>query len=165
VWVLLVAAADALAGTTGSVAGRVVDQNQKPVVAATIVLVGQRLGAYTDAEGLYRIARVPPGTYELTVSRLSYESVRTTGIVVSADQTTTIDLQCARPRSPPRRSWWWRKRPPVDLKQTSTQANVAARIQGCRAGAQDVVNLQARRRRALPRGRVAEVQYQVDGVA
>ncbi|MFN8177859.1 MAG: TonB-dependent receptor [bacterium] len=165
---LLSAPGNLLAGTTGTIAGRVLDQNQHPVVAATIVLVGQRLGAYSDAEGRYRIARVPPGTYELTASRLSYESVRVQAVVVSADQTTDIDLHMKETTLAAAEVVVVAKRPPVDLKQTSTQTTVSSQdIQALPVQElQDVVNLQAGVVDGHFRGgRTGEVQYQVDGVS
>lgn len=167
-WGLLAAAPAAHAGTTGTITGRVVDQKQQPVVAATIVLTGQRLGAYSDAEGRYRIVKVPPGTYEVSVSRLNYESVRVKDVVVSADQPTTIDVQMRETTLATEEVVVVAKRPPVDLKQTSTQATITKdEIQGLPVQElQDIVNLQAGVVDGHFRGgREAEVQFQVDGIS
>ena len=69
-----------LAGTTGTVSGRVVDQDGAPVIAATILIVGTRLGAYTDADGKFAILNVPAGTYEVKASRLGFNPVTVTGV-------------------------------------------------------------------------------------
>ncbi len=75
-WLICLAIAPpmALAGTTGTVTGRVVDQDGKPVVAATILIVGTRLGAYSDTEGHFTILNVAPGTYEVKASRIGFNA-------------------------------------------------------------------------------------------
>lgn len=164
----LVGAPPALAGTTGVVAGKVTSTDGKPVVAATIVVAGQRLGAYSDAEGNYRIAKVPPGTYELNVTRLNFETVRVQGVLVTADQTTTQDVSMRDATLAAEEVVVMAKRPPVDLKLTSTQQTVtrqdieALPVQEL----EDIVNLQAGVVEGHFRGgRLGEVQYQVDGVS
>ena len=42
-----------LACSTGSIAGKVMGFDGQPVVAATVVVIGSRLGAYCDDEGYF----------------------------------------------------------------------------------------------------------------
>ncbi len=167
-WLLGTAGPPALAGTTGTISGKVTASDGSPIVAATVVLVGQRLGAYSDAQGRYRIAKVPPGTYELQVTRLNYETVRVQGVLVTADQNTTQDVSMKDETLETEEVVVVAKRPPVDLKLTSTQSNVtreeieALPVQEL----EDIVNLQAGVVEGHFRGgRIGEVQYQVDGVS
>ncbi len=165
---LLVGVLPAVAGTVGTLSGRVLDADGKPVVAATVLVVGTRLGAYTDAEGKYLILKVPPGTYEVKASRLGYNAVTTSGVVVSADNTIHVDFKMGDTNLNTEEVVVVAARPPVDVKVTSSQATVTTEeieqlpVQSL----QDVVNLQAGVVDGHFRGgRQGEVQYQVDGVS
>lgn len=165
---LLLAALPAAAGTTGTLSGRVLDGDGKPVVAATILVVGTRLGAYTDAEGRYLILNVAPGTYELKASRLGFTPVTVSGIIVSADNTTRRDFTMGDTILSTQEVVIIADRPPVDVTVTSSQATLTTEeiedlpVQSL----DDVVNLQAGVVDGHFRGgRQGEVQYQVDGVS
>jgi len=162
-WVL-----PAHAGTTGTLAGRIVDRGNDPVSAATVLLVGQRFGAFADAEGEFSILNIPAGTYDVKVSRLGYESVIYQGVVISSDVVTRLDLSLAEATIEMGEVVVTAVRPPVELNVTSTQETLTSEeidalpVQEL----QDVVNLQAGVVDGHFRGgRQAEVQYQVDGVS
>ncbi|MFN2370839.1 MAG: carboxypeptidase regulatory-like domain-containing protein, partial [Candidatus Krumholzibacteriia bacterium] len=157
-----------LAGTTGTISGRVLDQDGRPVVAATVLVVGTRLGAYVDPQGDFTILNVPPGTYEVKVSRLGFNAVTVQEVVVSADAITKVDVAMGDTTLKAEEVVVVATRPPVDLKQTSSQANVTTEeieqlpVQDL----EDIVNLQAGVVDGHFRGgRQGEVQYQVDGVS
>ncbi len=157
-----------LAGTTGTVNGRVVDQDGAPVVAATILVMGTRLGAYTDADGRFSILNVPAGTYGVKASRLGFNPVTLTGVIVSADQTVRADFRLGGTTLQAEEVVVVAARPPVDLGLTSSQANLTTEqieelpVQNL----DDIVNLQAGVVDGHFRGgREGEVQYQVDGVS
>jgi len=157
-----------LAGTTGILSGRVVDADQAPVVAATVTVVGTRLGAYTDADGKFTILNVPAGTYDVKASRLGYNPVTTSGVVVSADQTTRLDIRLGGTTLEAEEVIVVAERPPVELGLTSSQANLTTeQIEELPVQTlDDIVNLQAGVVDGHFRGgREGEVQYQVDGVS
>lgn len=167
-WAAVAAPPRVLAGTTGTISGRVLDQDGRPVVAATVLVVGTRLGAYVDAQGDFTILNVPPGTYEVKVSRLGFNPVTMQEVVVSADAIARVDVTMGDTTLKAEEVVVVATRPPVDLKQTSSQANVTAEeieqlpVQDL----EDVVNLQAGVVDGHFRGgRQGEVQYQVDGVS
>ena len=86
----------AIAGTTGGVAGRVVDATTNtPLAAAAVRLESPSQTAVTtsDAAGAFRVAALVPDTYSVTVERKGYETLRVPGINVFADQVATIKLQ------------------------------------------------------------------------
>ncbi len=58
----------------GELYGEVTDEKGMPVFGATVFLEGTTLGAQTDEDGSYRLAEVPPGTYNLVCSLLGYET-------------------------------------------------------------------------------------------
>jgi TonB-linked SusC/RagA family outer membrane protein len=78
---------------TGRITGTVTDSmHRQPVNAVTISIPGTNLGASTDDNGRYSIGGVPAGTHTLELRRLGYAPVRRAGVVVTADQTTTVDF-------------------------------------------------------------------------
>jgi len=165
---LVLASLPALAGTTGTLSGHVLDGDGKPVVAATVLVVGTRLGAYTDAEGRYLIMKVPPGTYELKASRLGFNAMTVSGVVVSADNTTKQDFKLGDTALATQEVVVVAERPPVDVTVTSSQVTMTTEeiedlpVQSLT----DVVNLQAGVVDGHFRGgRQGGVQFQVDGVS
>lgn len=84
----------ALAGNTGKIAGTVRDrQNRQPIVGANVFIKGTTLGAVTDENGYYFILRVPPGTFQVQISMLGYQTVTVQNVQVQVDLTTEINAQ------------------------------------------------------------------------
>ena len=82
------------AGTTGKIAGRIIDASTKEgLIGANVIIEGTNLGAATDFEGNYFIINIPPGTYNIKASLIGYASVVFTNVKVSVDQTTKIDFE------------------------------------------------------------------------
>jgi outer membrane receptor protein involved in Fe transport len=80
-------------GTTGKIAGKVLDaKTGEPLVGANIIIVNSNFGASADLDGSYYIINIPPGTYELKVSYIGYQSVDEKGVVVNIDRTTHLDF-------------------------------------------------------------------------
>ncbi len=157
----------ASAGTTGKIQGRVIDRAKQPLVAANVSVPLARTGAVTDADGRYQILNVPAGTYEIKVSLIGYRGVAMQDVVVSADQTATVDLILEEAPVEVQEIVVSARRPVVDVSLTSTLASLDRKeIQALPVQElQDVVNLQAGVVDGHFRGgRAGEVQYQVDGV-
>ncbi|MFQ6092631.1 MAG: carboxypeptidase regulatory-like domain-containing protein, partial [bacterium] len=84
----------ALAGTTGKIAGRIVDEKSgEPLPLTNIILEGTAMGAASDMEGYYVILNVPPGAYSLRASMIGYQVTRVENVRVSIDLTTTVDFR------------------------------------------------------------------------
>jgi outer membrane receptor protein involved in Fe transport len=156
------------AGTTGKIAGRVLDTKKQPLAGVNIAIPALRLGAATDAEGRFTILQVPPGSWELHVSLLSYRPVTLQGVQVSADNTASVDVELTEAPIKMDELVVSAKRPVVDTKLTSRLASVHAEeiaklpVQDL----QEIVNLQAGVVDGhFSGGRLGEVQYQVDGVS
>jgi outer membrane receptor protein involved in Fe transport len=165
---LLLPAAPAWAGTTGKIAGRVVDAKGQPLVGVSVAVPALRTGAATDAEGRYTILNVPAGTYDVRVNLLGYAPFTTTGLVVSSDLTAKLDVTLRESAVQLTEVVVKSTRPVVDVSKTTSIANVtAAEIAKLPVQElQDVVNLQAGVVDGHFRGgRLGEVQYQVDGVS
>jgi hypothetical protein len=80
------------AGTTGKIAGRIVDKTGAPLPGANIIIENTTLGSATDLEGYFTILNVPPGIYSVKASMVGYQSVVVTEARVNIDQTTRIDF-------------------------------------------------------------------------
>ncbi|MBW7888460.1 MAG: TonB-dependent receptor [Bacteroidetes bacterium] len=82
------------AGTTGKIVGKVTDKKTKEGIPSAIVTIeGSNLGAATDPNGNYVIINVPPGTYNVSVSYIGYQSTKVTNVGVNVDYTTTLNIQ------------------------------------------------------------------------
>jgi len=94
--VCLAAALPSFAGITGKIAGKVLDKTTgEPLVGAHIAIKGTRLGAATDVNGDYFIINIPPGDYAVIVSFVGFQSMTRTGVSVSADRTSPLDVALA----------------------------------------------------------------------
>jgi len=89
----LLAAGAALAGTTGKIAGRVVDKGTgQGLPFATVQIVGSPQGAVADMDGNYYIINIPPGVYSMEAKMMGYSKMTATNVKVSMDLTTTINF-------------------------------------------------------------------------
>ncbi len=87
----------------GTIKGSVIDAVTKsPIIGASVLVVGTQRGAATDEQGAFTIARVPIGSYSLTVRSLAHEPVTKTDIIVRPKriafvtaelQHTTLELE------------------------------------------------------------------------
>ena len=80
------------AGTTGKISGKVVDENNQPLVGCNIVIKGTSLGAATDIKGEYFILNIPPGKYDLTASMIGYGTVTVEETLVMVDLTAKTNF-------------------------------------------------------------------------
>src|SRR5215211_5986586 len=76
---------------TGSIAGRVVDENGAGVANAQIYIDRPALGTQTRADGGYTLSRVPPGSYTLRARLLGFKP-ESTSVTVSANAQATADF-------------------------------------------------------------------------
>ena len=83
-----------VAGTTGKLTGRVIDENTgEALIGVNVIIPATGQGAATDLEGRYYILNIPPGEYEIRCSMIGYSQKIIEGIRVMVDLTTTQDIQ------------------------------------------------------------------------
>jgi outer membrane receptor protein involved in Fe transport len=155
------------AGTTGRLTGRVLDATKQPVAGANVAVPAARTGAVTEADGRYVIVNLPSGQYDVRVSLLGYQQVLVQGAVISADNTTTLDVTLKETPVQLPEVVVTAERPVVDVNLTSSLASITRKELNALPVQElaDVVNLQAGVVDGHFRGgRLGEVQYQVDGV-
>jgi outer membrane receptor protein involved in Fe transport len=80
-----------LAQLSGSVVGRVVDADRRPVVSVTVTVEHAAIATATNASGRYSLPDVPRGPGVLQFHRLGY-AVRSVSIMVAADSADVGDV-------------------------------------------------------------------------
>ncbi|MBI3003887.1 MAG: TonB-dependent receptor [Ignavibacteriales bacterium] len=160
------------ADTRGKLSGTLRDQRNDPLIGANVLLVGTTLGASTDVEGNYVIINIPPGTYDVRISSVGYQTKIIQQVRIASGQTTTLSETLQEQVLEGEEIVVLAERPIVDVKQTNTVAILGKEdiavlpVQELN----DIVNLQAGVVSSgdglhFRGGRVGEVQYQVNGVS
>jgi len=82
-----------LAGTTGKIAGRVLDKSTRETLpGVNVVIKGTTMGAATNLEGYFAILNIPPGIYSVTATMMGYKTETKTEVKVSADLTSEVNF-------------------------------------------------------------------------
>jgi len=116
-----------LAGTTGKITGTVTDANTgEPLIGATVIVVGTKLGAKTDFDGNYVILNVPPGVYEVRATYVGYQPKVLKGIKVSVDLTSRADFKMGAEEIQSAEVIVTAERPLVIKDMTATRAAVSS---------------------------------------
>jgi len=80
-------------GTTGKIAGRVLEAGKnEPLAGANIVVEGKLLGAAADTDGAFFILNIPPGIYTISASMIGYKDHKITNVQIHIDKTTRIEF-------------------------------------------------------------------------
>ncbi len=161
--------ASSFAGTTGKIAGRVVDaQSGEALIGVNVQIVGTTLGASTDPDGEYFILNIPPGTYALKASGVGFTPVSVSAVNVTVDQTTRIQFKLQSQTLEMEDVVVTANKPIVQKDLTSTVSSVSSE-QLSKLPLEDVasvVNLQAGVVEGHFRGgRSNEVKYLIDGIS
>ena len=161
------------AGTTGKISGKVVDENDEPLIGCNIIVKGTSYGAATNLEGEYFILNVPPGIYQISASMIGYGTVTIEGAQVIVDLTARADFSLRPETIEGEEIVVTAEKPTVRLDQTSMSAVVSSEdIENLPVtDVGDIIELQAGIVRDpnggfhVRGGRSSEVSFWVDGVA
>ena len=94
VTLLLMVTSVASAQQKGKIVGRVVDSSTNdPLIGVNVIVIGTKLGATTDLDGIFFILNVPPGEYEVEASMLGYSKTKYTEVRVSEGRTTNLNFR------------------------------------------------------------------------
>jgi len=81
------------AGTTGKIAGKVIDVATGDALPGTnIIVVGTNLGAASDDEGDFYVLNIQPGVYSVKATMMGYTIQIQTDVLVNIDRTTPVDF-------------------------------------------------------------------------
>ena len=161
------------AGTTGKISGKVVDENNQPLIGCNIIVKGTSYGAATNLEGEYFILNIPPGTYQISALMIGYGAVTIEGTQVIVDLTAKADFLLKPETIEGEEIIVMAEKPTVRLDQTSMSAVVSSEdIENLPVtDVGDIIELQAGIVRDpnggfhVRGGRSSEVSFWVDGVA
>tara|TARA_Y100001970_G_scaffold88177_1_gene111357 strand:+ start:3730 stop:6333 length:2604 start_codon:yes stop_codon:yes gene_type:complete len=79
--------------TTGKIAGIVTDEETgDPLIGANVRIVDSNLGTATDTDGSYYIINIEPGSYDLQVQYIGYESKIIKNINISVNRTASCNI-------------------------------------------------------------------------
>ncbi|HSL21122.1 MAG TPA: carboxypeptidase regulatory-like domain-containing protein [Vicinamibacterales bacterium] len=83
--------------TTGTITGRVVDEQAAALPGATVTARHTESGfsrtVVTDGEGVYRLAALPVGTYDLLIEMSGFARLDRKGIVLNVGQTLDVNIE------------------------------------------------------------------------
>ncbi|OGG44397.1 MAG: hypothetical protein A3F84_00800 [Candidatus Handelsmanbacteria bacterium RIFCSPLOWO2_12_FULL_64_10] len=119
--VLTLPLSGAFAGTTGKIAGRIMDDKGASLPGASVVIEGAKRGAVTDKDGFYTILSVEPGNYSLTASLVGYGKVTKRGVNVIVDYTAKVDFRLKEEAIQAAEVVVTAERPAVEPDKTSTK--------------------------------------------
>jgi hypothetical protein len=168
---VLIGADLTFAATTGKISGTVRDARGQPLPGANVVVKGMRLGATTDAEGIYFILTVPPGVHTLTASLVGYGTISQTDVKVAVDLTTTVDFALEETALQATELIVIAQRPPVEPDKTTSKYILGSEDIESLPIIRSVSGLVALQPGVLPEGNdmirgtsAADVTYYVDGI-
>jgi TonB-dependent SusC/RagA subfamily outer membrane receptor len=84
--------AGAVQAQTGSVVGRVIGHDGRPVLTAQVLIVGTSVGTLADADGRFRLDNVPAGAQRVRAVRIGYQTV-TSPVTVQAGTPASVELR------------------------------------------------------------------------
>ncbi len=88
---LLVVTVGLVSAQNGTLRGKIIDQKTgETLIGATVSVKGTAKGAITDFDGNYTLI-LAPGTYDIAISFVSYETKEIKSVVVKEDEVTVIN--------------------------------------------------------------------------
>lgn len=88
--------AQSMAGTTGSLKGKVTDVKTGEVLpGVNVLVVGSGRGAVTSVTGEYNVPGITAGVYAVRASLLGYKSIDVSRITIDADETAVYNFKLA----------------------------------------------------------------------
>ncbi len=92
--ILMVFIPSVFAAVTGKISGVVEDGfDSKPVIGATVRVLGTSLITKTDEDGEYYLINIPIGKYNIAVTHVGFDTLTQTDVRVLLDLTTPVDFQ------------------------------------------------------------------------
>ena len=80
----------------GTLVGRILDQNSGDALpGANVQILGTLRGASADAQGLFKIEKVPPGTYSVRASMIGYKSLTVENVQIRPNRTKVLAVKLA----------------------------------------------------------------------
>jgi outer membrane receptor protein involved in Fe transport len=173
IFIIFIFYSSSLIAQSGKISGRVIDENNEPLIGANVLVDGTSQGAATNIDGYYYILNIRPGTYTLSFKYIGYQTKIISNISVNVDKTTNMDVTLKSEVIEGEVVTIIAKKPIVEFNQTSSVKNISSEdiktlpIQNLN----DIVNLQAGSVQTtdgqfhMRGGRGGEIQFQVEGIS
>lgn len=88
---LLLLISGSISAQNGTIRGKIIDDSTgEDLIGVTVLVKGTSNGAITDLDGTFALS-VAPGTYDLQVSYVSFETISITGLEVQTGKVVNID--------------------------------------------------------------------------
>ncbi|WP_162276874.1 TonB-dependent receptor [Mucilaginibacter pedocola] len=87
----IVIEAKAVPPKPGRVLGKIVDEKGLPLPGASVRVIETGSGVMSAVDGTYALS-LPPGTYTIEVSFVSFQTQRVTGVLVTENKSTPLDI-------------------------------------------------------------------------
>ena len=81
-----------LAGTDGTIRGKVTDDKGEPLPGANIYIPALSIGAAADQNGNYILLNIPVGDHDVVAQMMGYRKETVTDVSVMMDQTVWLNL-------------------------------------------------------------------------
>ncbi|MCF8371529.1 MAG: TonB-dependent receptor [Bacteroidales bacterium] len=79
---------------SGTLEGKIKDKaTGEEIIGASVYLKGTTIGASSDFDGNYRITNIPPGTYTIIASFISYQQVEFENVSIEKNKSTYIKIE------------------------------------------------------------------------
>ncbi len=88
---LIICVTTSVFGQSGTVRGPVVDRNGEPIVNAAVFIPELKKGAYSNADGIYSLDRLPEGSFQIWATSAGYDTVKQV-VELDAGQKTNIQF-------------------------------------------------------------------------
>ena len=82
-----------LAGTDGTIRGKVTDDKGEPLPGANIYIPALNIGAAADQNGNYILLNIPVGDHNVVAQMMGYRKETVTGVSVMMDQTVWLNFK------------------------------------------------------------------------
>ncbi|MBN2355111.1 carboxypeptidase-like regulatory domain-containing protein, partial [candidate division KSB1 bacterium] len=157
------------AGTTGKLAGKIVDEaTREPLPGVNVLLEGTSMGCISAMDGHYFIINIPPGSYNVAFTIVGYTKKRVENLRVTVDATTSLSVTLKSTVIEGDEVTIVAERPMVQRDLTSSSARISSDQMEMLPieSVGQVVELQAGVVNGHFRGgRLGEVAYLIDGLA
>jgi TonB-dependent receptor len=90
--VILFSAIAKINAQTAKLSGKIVGENNKPVAAASVTIVGQKGGTTSNFEGIYNLVLSTGKKYEIEVSAIGYSTKRISDVEVNAKEVNELNI-------------------------------------------------------------------------
>jgi hypothetical protein len=78
----------------GTLTGKITDViSKQPIIGTTITIIGTNFGTVADANGEYRIDKIPYGNYQVKASSIGYQTIIKSDVIINSSKPSMVDIE------------------------------------------------------------------------